>query len=51
MSTLMLEVLCKKCGGYGIEIYPDNIKVDMSLCICSECGHSGTLEDFTIEID
>ena len=51
MSTLAVEIICKQCGGSGVEIYPDNIKIDMSLCICSECGHSGTLNEFVIEIN
>lgn len=51
MSTLAIEIICKECGGYGVEVYPDNIKIDMSLCICTDCGHSGTLNEFVIEID
>ena len=51
MSTLAIEIICKECGGYGVEVYPDNIKIDMSLCICTDCGNSGTLNEFAIEID
>lgn len=51
MSTLAIEVICKECGGYGVEIYPDNIRIDQSLCICTDCSHSGILRDFAIEID
>ncbi|MGL5379246.1 hypothetical protein [Clostridium sp.] len=50
MSELKCEVICKSCGGYGVEVYPDNIKIEMSLCICTDCGHSGTLNEFTLEI-
>lgn len=51
MSELKVEVICKKCGGYEVEIYPDNIKIDMSVCVCLYCGNSGTLNEFILEFD
>ncbi|MGL5328095.1 MAG: hypothetical protein ACRDD7_02420 [Peptostreptococcaceae bacterium] len=50
MSELKIEIICKECGGYGVEVYPDLVKLDMSLCIC-DCGHSDTLNEFALEID
>ena len=51
MSILAIEIICKKCGGYGVEVYPDNENINMSLCICTDCTHSGTLDEFAIEIN
>ena len=51
MSILAIEIICKKCRGYGVEVYPDNENMNMSSCICTDCMHSGALDEFVIEID
>lgn len=51
MSILKSEVICKKCGGYEVKVLLDNIKEDISICVCSYCGNSGTLDEFILEID
>lgn len=51
MSILAIEIICKQCGGYGVEVYFDNINIEMSPCICTDCGNSGTLNEFSMEID
>ena len=35
MSILAIEIICKKCGGYGVEVYPDNENINKSLCMCT----------------
>ncbi|MGL5764998.1 MAG: hypothetical protein ACRCX8_05085 [Sarcina sp.] len=50
MSELKVEIMCRKCGGYGITVFPDNVKIEMSVCVC-ECTHSGTLNEFLLEIE
>lgn len=50
LSSHNIEILCKKCGSPEIEVFWDDVRIEMSVCVCLNCSNSGILTEFEYEV-
>ncbi|MGL5715218.1 MAG: hypothetical protein ACRCX2_19530 [Paraclostridium sp.] len=46
-----ISIYCPQCDSGQIETFWDNIKIEMTVCVCHECSNSGTLNEFKYEVE